>query len=167
MNEITFNKLHVYAESIFRCDPISIHGPAHWHRVEDTVKLIAPETGADIVVGRLFAIFHDCCRLNDWSDLEHGPRAADLISTILESHLQLNAVQGQALVYAVRHHTDGATSSDPTIGTCWDADRLDLGRAGMIPSSEYMSTASGKEIAALGTKYLYMEKRGIKVKTAL
>ena len=34
-----------------------------------------------------------------------------------------------------------------TIGTCWDADRLDLGRVGIIPSSDFMSTQAGKESA--------------------
>lgn len=163
MNEPTFDKLRAYAESIFRCDHSSVHGPAHWRRVEDTIMLIAPETGADIVVGRLFAIFHDSCRLDDGSDLDHGPRAADLISSLLGSGIPLDPKQCKQLIHAIRHHTSGQTSDDLTIGTCWDADRLDLGRVGMIPMPAYMSTEAGKEIATLGTKYLYMQKKGIPV----
>jgi uncharacterized protein len=34
-----------------------------------------------------------------------------------------------------------------TIGTCWVADRLDLGRVGVIPSVDFMSTQAGKESA--------------------
>ena len=51
------------------------------------------------------------------------------------------------LHYACTWHTHGQLSSDPTIATCWDADRLDLGRVGMRPHADYMSTAKGKELA--------------------
>ena len=51
------------------------------------------------------------------------------------------------LDYAIRHHVDGDVSDDPTIGTCWDADRLDLGRVGIVPDEQYMSTAEGKRLA--------------------
>jgi len=51
------------------------------------------------------------------------------------------------LDYAIRHHVDGDVSDDPTIGTCWDADRLDLGRVGIVPDERYMSTARGKELS--------------------
>jgi uncharacterized protein len=49
----------------------------------------------------------------------------------------------------VRYHTSGLTSPDPTIGTCWDADRLDIGRVGITPCGHYMSTVAGKDVAAL------------------
>jgi len=147
MDEVVFDKLHNYAKSIFYCALNSYHGPAHWRKVEDTVILLTPETGADIVVGRLFAIFHDCCRVNDEEDIDHGPRAAKFIHRILGSKIHLDAKRGKLLEYAVHHHTSGMTSKDPTIGTCWDADRLDLGRVGIIPSASRMSTAAGKEIA--------------------
>jgi len=52
------------------------------------------------------------------------------------------------LEHAVRHHTSGLISDDPTIGACWDADRLDIGRVGITPSPDYMSTACGKEMAS-------------------
>jgi hypothetical protein len=37
--------------------------------------------------------------------------------------------------------------SDPTIGTCRDADRLDLWRVHLQPDERYMSTERGKELA--------------------
>jgi uncharacterized protein len=37
------------------------------------------------------------------------------------------------LFEACRLHTDGLTSSEPTVQACWDADRLDLGRVGITP----------------------------------
>lgn len=159
MNEATFKELRDSAVSVFRCDPESIHGPGHWRNVEDAVLLMAPDTGADIEVGRLFAIFHDCCRLDDGSDLEHGPRAATFIHGLLGNKIRLTPAQAELLLYAVREHTAGRLSDDPTVGTCWDADRLDLGRVGIAPTAKYMSTPAGKEIAKLGSKYLYREKR--------
>jgi uncharacterized protein len=38
----------------------------------------------------------------------------------------------QLLYDACAAHTDGGTQADITIQTCWDADRLDLGRVGMM-----------------------------------
>jgi uncharacterized protein len=48
------------------------------------------------------------------------------------------------LEHAIRNHTKGRTTTDPIIGTCWDADRLDLGRVGMRPHERYMSTKAGR-----------------------
>jgi uncharacterized protein len=55
---------------------------------------------------------------------------------------------------AIRLHTTGQTTNEPTIGTCWDADRLYIGRVGMTPSAEYMSTEAGKDMAAGGATQL-------------
>ena len=75
----------------------------------------------------------------------HGPRAADKLSELPESLINITAEQMKLLEYAIRHHTDGVMSDDPTIGTCWDADRLDLGRVGIVPEASRMSTRAGKE----------------------
>ena len=56
----------------------------------------------------------------------------------------------ELLAEACRDHTSGPHHGDPTIGTCWDADRLDLGRVGIIPQEEFMSTQLGKRIARAG-----------------
>ena len=44
----------------------------------------------------------------------------------------------------LRGHTHERTHPDVTIQTCWDADRLDLGRVGIYPSPEYLSTEIAK-----------------------
>ena len=74
----------------------------------------------------------------------HGPRAADILSELPESLIKITPEQMKLLEYAIRHHTDGVTSTDPTIGTCWDADRLDLGRVDITPKASRMSTQMGK-----------------------
>ena len=102
------------------------------------------------MVARLFAYLHDAWRLDDGDDPQHGVRAADHLPEFRKKVQGLNELdegQIQLLDYAIRHHVDGKVSNDPTIGTCWDADRLDLGRVGTIPTEWLMSTARGKELA--------------------
>jgi uncharacterized protein len=60
------------------------------------------------------------------------------------------------LSYACSWHAHGHLSDDPTIGTCWDADRLDLGRVGVYPAAQYMSTAFGRDIAMRGSIYAFV-----------
>jgi uncharacterized protein len=155
-----FEAVRRHAIQSFRVGPNSIHGLHHWRTVEKHGLLIAPEVGADVQTVQLFAILHDCCRLDDESDLEHGPRAARMVRTLAGSLITLDPARLDTLVHAIHHHTDGTTSDDPTIGTCWDADRLDLGRVGIIPSASLMSTTAGKRIAELGSSYMYRQERG-------
>ncbi len=44
------------------------------------------------------------------------------------------------------HHSNGAVDADPTVQTCWDADRLDLGRVGIKPAARYMSPVAAEHI---------------------
>jgi len=144
--------VYEYAESTFTGNPNSIHGPGHWRTVDRIGRMIAEETpGADPVVVRWFAALHDSHREDDSDDMGHGPRSADSVPSLPDSLQQaLTHKQMQLLEYAIRHHTDGDISEDPTIGACWDSDRLDLIRCNVTPSSEYMSTDKGKELAESG-----------------
>jgi uncharacterized protein len=129
----------------------SVHGPDHWRRVERNALILATQTGADVEIVRLFALFHDSQRTNDGYDLEHGPRAAVYVRSLWGSALELSQEAFEKLEYACEWHTTGLHHEDPTIATCWDADRLDLGRVGIIPNAKFMSTALGKEIARYGS----------------
>ena len=131
-------------------DRYSIHGPDHWRRVERNACVLAARTGAILSVVRLFALFHDCQRVNDGFDPDHGRRGAAFAASVRGSWFELPDDEFDLLQCACVWHTDGHHHDDPTIGTCWDADRLDLGRAGMIPDPSYMSTAFGAEIAQHG-----------------
>ena len=133
-----------YAQSNFACGSLSVHGPTHWARVERAGLVICRENGADETVVRLFAILHDSCRLNDNDDPGHGPRAADLLGSLVDVLITIDPERLALLEQAIRHHTNGFTTDDPTIGACWDADRLDLGRVGKIPAKKYMSTDLGR-----------------------
>jgi len=134
----------------------SVHGPDHWKRVEQNAVLLAIRTGADVDVVRLFALFHDSRRMNDGYDKDHGQRGAAYASELRRTAYALDDSRFELLEYACVWHTDEGHHDDPTIGTCWDADRLDLGRVGMIPDSAYMSTAFGKEIAERGSIFEFL-----------
>lgn len=136
----------------------TVHGPDHWRRVERNAVLLAGKTGADVEVVRLFALFHDSRRVNDGHDPDHGSRGADHAMELRGSAYHLDDARFELLRLACIGHTDELHHPDPTIGTCWDADRLDLGRVGMIPDPYYMSTAFGKEIADRGSIFEFLPK---------
>jgi uncharacterized protein len=150
-SSIDFDRLWQQVTSTFRGNPKSIHGPDHWRRVERNGLLLASRTSANTNVVRLFALLHDSCRTNDGHDRDHGARAATFAATLRGVRFELPDHEFEVLQYACTWHTDGKHHQDPTIGTCWDADRLDLGRVGIVPSPKYMSTKFGKEIAAAGS----------------
>jgi uncharacterized protein len=126
--------------------PRSSHGPEHWNRVRELGLEIAGSTrGADLHSVELFALLHDAMRETEFVDPGHGDRGAELaIELALEGAIGLRESQFVKLLYACRRHTDGLTSKDPTIGACWDADRLDLIRDGELPRVELISTLAGR-----------------------
>jgi len=129
-------------------DPHSIHGPSHWRRVEQNGLALAKLNGADAEVVRLFALFHDSCRWNDGHDPEHGVRGAVLAREMREGlHFDLSNDQFLLLEEACIWHTEGVRHDNITIATCWDADRLDLGRVGIMPDPRRMCTPQGRMFA--------------------
>jgi uncharacterized protein len=129
-----------------------IHGISHWTRVSENGLRLAKVTGAQIEVVQCFAYLHDAKRLNDGSDPGHGSRGAALARALhgaVEQRELLGLSDGQLelLVYACAHHTDGLTEANVTVQTCWDADRLDLGRVGIVPNPERLCTPAAREAA--------------------
>jgi uncharacterized protein len=145
-----FERLQETISRQFQLGSYSIHGLSHWQRVERNGLWLAARTGADVLVTRLFALLHDSRRMDDFTDPDHGRRGAKYARSLRGTLLDLDDSFFDALVYACTWHTDGDTSEDVTIGTCWDSDRLDLGRAGITPCEGFMSTAAGKEAALAG-----------------
>jgi uncharacterized protein len=151
-SQINFDQLwaHVIARPNHR-DHYTVHGPDHWRRVERNACVLAARTGAIVPVVRLFALFHDSCRENEGHDPDHGKRGAELAKKLYGSWYQLSDEHFALLEYACVWHTEGRHHTDPTIATCWDADRLDLARVGLIPDPSFMSTTFGAEIAQHGS----------------
>lgn len=129
----------------FALDWYGIHGLPHWERVRENGLRLAQTTGANSTTIELFAFLHDSKRLNDSSDPKHGARAAEFITTLRDKFTLLTDKEFQLLQYACAYHTDGLTDGDVTVQTCWDADRLDLGRVGIKPDPEQLCTASAKD----------------------
>jgi uncharacterized protein len=120
------------------------HGIAHWARVLENGLRLAPETGALIEVVQLFAVLHDCRRINEGEDPDHGPRAAELRRELKGVVFDLPDREFRLLRRACAGHTHERTHPDVTIQTCWDADRLDLGRVGIMPEPDYLCTEVAK-----------------------
>jgi uncharacterized protein len=121
-----------------------IHGVAHWARVMENGRCLAEETGADAEVVRLFALFHDSRRINDGTDPYHGSRAANFARTLRGRVFKLSHTQFRRLDAACTSHTHGRTHPDKTVRTCWDADRLDLGRVGITPLPRLLCTKAAR-----------------------
>jgi uncharacterized protein len=147
MNSIAFRKLWSVVIAQFPMGRQSIHGPGHWKQVEKNGLLLAQETGVDETIIKLFAIFHDSRRATDNIDDGHGLRGAELAKTLRGQHFDLPDDSFEILIDACTNHTGGENPSNMTIATCWDADRLDLPRAGITPDPERMCTAPGRRLA--------------------
>jgi uncharacterized protein len=146
-SRVDFERLRHIVTGQFPLDVHSDHGPDHWRRVEENGLLLAKETGADIAVVRLFALFHDSRRENEFADPYHGRRGAAYARDLRDIHFQITDAQFDLLETACIWHTETTHNANPTIGTCWDADRLDLGRVGIIPDAMYMNTDLGRQLA--------------------
>lgn len=121
------------------------HGVCHWARVRETALRLALITGADAEIIELFSVFHDARRESEGADPEHGPRGAALAADLRGKFFAISDDKFALLHVACADHTRMLTHGDITVQTCWDADRLDLGRVNITPLPEYLSTAAAKD----------------------
>ncbi len=127
------------------CLPLNgIHGVSHWARVLENGLRLARHSGADVRIVQLFAIFHDSKRMNESRDDGHGVRGAEFAAQLRRTAFTLSKREFDMLYYACAHHTDGLIEADVTVQTCWDADRLDLLRAGITPQPYKLCTAAAR-----------------------
>lgn len=129
------------------------HGAPHWSRVRENGLRLAEVTGANVRVVELFAFLHDARRLNDGHDPGHGPRAARFARSLAGSVFELPAGDLDLLVTACHGHSDGLSAGDATVLTCWDADRLDLGRVGIRPEPGRLCTEAARDPRILEWAY--------------
>lgn len=138
----------------------TIHGPSHWRAVGAVAAELAGVNAGEAAAGDpvadpelllLFALLHDAMREDDGRDLDHGPRAAILLDGLrADGTLTLAEERAAVLTEALHDHTNGTLSVDPTIGICWDADRLLIGRVGIVPDPRFCSTPEGRRRALVG-----------------
>jgi hypothetical protein len=77
-----------------------------------------------------------------YADSERGAKLAFELRGDL---FLLNDDDFELLYEACAHHTDGLIEADATIQTCWDADRLDLGRIGLMPEGKKLCTSAARK----------------------
>ena len=124
------------------------HGVKHWDRVAKFGRLLYQE-GADMDVIMAFAYLHDSERMDNAEDVNHGKRASKLIDAIRYSQLkELSDEQIEKLKRACELHTIEHRTGDITIDICFDADRMDLLRVGIVPLPERMATKRGAELVS-------------------
>jgi uncharacterized protein len=148
--------------------PSQIHGPAHWSRVRRFGALLAegealPDAARSCV--EIFAWVHDLAREHDGGGNEHAIDGAVYIDQVVPAVFgALLPDQMAALRSAIRYHSDGMTAQQAfeagllpavawqpkllvaTVACCWDADRLDLPRVGIVPDARFMSTLSWRHV---------------------
>lgn len=130
----------------FTLDLHGYHGPSHWARVARNGRVLCRrEPRANPRVVALFALLHDLRRQDEGGDPHHGPRAAAFIAEIAREHLTFDPGELDRLREACIGHSEGDTSEDPTIGACWDADRLDLGRVGKRVDPRFLSLPAARQ----------------------
>lgn len=141
-------ELYAYLLHNFKLNINSIHGPIHWERVLNNGLLIAQNNALiDTYILKLFACIHDSKRENDFEDINHGLRAAKSLRYLRRLGLiKLTSLQQDKLHFACKYHSSKKTTTDLTIGACWDADRLELIKVKVNSSVSYFSTAEGKNI---------------------
>ena len=122
------------------------HGSRHWARVRLHGMAIAEHERASVRVVELFAFLHDSRRRNEWSDPSHGARSAQLVLELGARTLRISSEEVKLLAYACEHHSDGYMEADITVQTCWDADRLDLGRVGINPDPARLCTGAARQL---------------------
>lgn len=143
----------------FQLNPASNeHGLPHWSRVWANGQEIAKRhhggaSSINLDVIAWFAFLHDSCRLNDHGDPGHGPRASQLASRLREQGVIVMAEKEFLhLCLAMEDHSKGIMEGPPVVRICWDADRLDLLRVGVIPDPKRMCTGPGEQMAKMLTK---------------
>ena len=137
----------------FRLSHNGHHGLEHWLRVLINGRLLAEENEADIQVVEHFALVHDIGRISENYDAHHGERAAKFVNSF-SKWLNLDEYQLYLLTEACKYHSTGRIIPNVTIQTCWDADRLDLGRVCVKPKVAYLGTPLARDQKFLEQSYI-------------
>jgi uncharacterized protein len=153
MPSLISSQLIRFARKEFRLDWDGIHGAPHWSRVRRNGLILAAHTGANARVVEYFSFIHDLGRENDHHDPEHGDRAAAIAENIAGDLIDVTENELQLLTEACCGHSDGHLVADVTVMTCWDADRLDLGRVGIRPDPERLCNSHARDHAILSAAY--------------
>jgi uncharacterized protein len=145
ISEVITDDLLETLKKHYQLDWYGLHGYNHWLRVRENGLRLAKLNGANSKIIELFAFTHDNQRLSDSVDPKHGPRASLFIRNHLVDRLDLTKIEFDILCEACKTHTGGLRHKDLTVRTCWDADRLDLMRAGITPNPLLLNTPEARD----------------------
>lgn len=127
---------------------VSGHGPHHWFRVIDIGLRLCeqmPEVDRDVIIA--FGLLHDSARTHDQYCEKHGPDSL-LVINKLRHLIPLDATQMLHVMIACCNHTSASNFDfpihEPTLHVCFDSDRLDLWRVGIVPDNRYLFTDAAK-----------------------
>jgi uncharacterized protein len=143
----------------FKLDLNGDHGIHHWERVYENTQLLAQHYNITSKVFELFAMLHDSKRENEFEDINHGKRAALFVKELVDSEIiNLSKEDKNRLIFACSNHTKpnkrAKLYNDIVVQICFDADKLDIGRVGIIPEEQYFQTTFAKELITK-EKYFY------------
>ena len=133
----------------FRLEWHGAHGFAHWTRVCSNGRRLALRNGANLRIIEYFSFLHDVCRRDEGCDPEHGLRAAVFAQTIRKDFIDLEDQEFSLLSDALSGHSHARQHPDLTVMSCWDADRLDLLRIGVVPDPERLCTEDARNPAMI------------------
>ena len=72
---------------------------------------------------------------------------------MIQNSAMLNDKEAELLIEACEYHSDGLTEADITVQTCWDSDRLDLGRCGIYPAPDRLCTEAARNSEVIKSAY--------------
>lgn len=121
------------------------HGPAHWARVIENGKALAAMYGVNPRIPELFGAFHDCRRITENYDINHGARGAQALVD-RRNRYGLTSKEFSTVVMACAFHATARPEGDWPLEAriCFDANRLDLLRVGITPHPLYLFTEFAK-----------------------
>ena len=102
----------------FKVSKTGVHGPSHWARVKHHGMVIGERVGADLEIVNLFAFLHDSQRENEYSDPDHGLRAAKYAKQLNHVFFELRDIQMTLLIKALEGHSKVGVHTNSTIQTC-------------------------------------------------
>jgi uncharacterized protein len=132
---------------------LDVNGPEHWERAWQNAQVLIPQTKANATVVELFCYLHDCCRIHHGQEPGHGLAASKFIEEHKGEFSFLSEKEYQLLLKACGEHTFLQHSDEPTIATCWDANRLDIGRIGICPKEQFLITPAAKDLKLINAAY--------------
>lgn len=137
-----------YSIENYKLSSSGAHSLHHWLRVAENAFIVANSNGVQGVDRKVilyFAFSHDMMRETEHHCEVHGKNAAKKLRIMRENLLtELDDKQFKLLLRACAGHTVGLHDSNPTIGACWDGDRLDLFRVGIYPDGKYLNHEASK-----------------------